>query len=177
MEINAYGTSSTNSTSNLKVSTKSSSALDMNDFLNLMVAQVTNQDSMNPMENTEFVSQMAQFSALQAMTDLSEISMQGQATSLIGKNVVMASYNSKGELEVQEGIVQKVTIHSGQTKIYVNDIEYDYSNVMEVKNESAETVTEMDMVAQMLEGINSIKNFLIKEEPAEDSTIEGSRIN
>ncbi|MDF2616868.1 MAG: hypothetical protein K0Q47_1523 [Sedimentibacter sp.] len=103
MEINSYGSSNTSSISNLNVSTKNSSALDMNDFLNLMVAQVTNQDSMNPMDNTEFVSQMAQFSALQAMTDLSEISMQGQATSLIGKNVVMASYNSKGELEVQEG--------------------------------------------------------------------------
>jgi flagellar basal-body rod modification protein FlgD len=177
MEINSYGSSNTSSISNLNVSTKNSSALDMNDFLNLMVAQVTNQDSMNPMDNTEFVSQMAQFSALQAMTDLSEISMQGQATSLIGKNVVMASYNSKGELEVQEGIVQKVTIHSGQTKLFVNDIEYDYSNVMEVKNESEETVTEMDIVTQMLEGINSIKNFLIKDGTLEGSTIEGSQIN
>lgn len=177
MEINAYGSSNTSSTSNLNISKKNSSALDMNDFLNLMVAQVTNQDSMNPMDNTEFVSQMAQFSALQAMTDLSEISMQGQATSLIGKNVVMASYNSKGELEVQEGVVQKVTIHSGETKLFVNDIEYDYSNVMEVKNESEETVTEMDIVTQMLEGINSIKNFLIKDGPAEGSTIEGSQIN
>ncbi|WP_019229729.1 flagellar hook assembly protein FlgD [Sedimentibacter sp. B4] len=173
MEINAYGTSGT---SNLNISTKNSSALDMNDFLNLMVAQVTNQDSMNPMENTEFVSQMAQFSALQAMTDLTEISMQGQATSLIGKNVVMASYNSKGELEIQEGVVQKVTIHSGETKLFVNDIEYDYSNVMEVKNESEETVTEMDIATQMLEGVNSIKNFLIKDETVDDSTIEGSQI-
>nr|WP_300090075.1 flagellar hook capping FlgD N-terminal domain-containing protein [Sedimentibacter sp.] len=174
MEINAYGSSYTSSTSNLNISTKDSSALDMNDFLNLMVAQVTNQDSMNPMDNTEFVSQMAQFSALQAMTDLSEISMQGQATSLIGKNVVMASYNSKGELEVQEGVVQKVTIHSGETKLYVNDIEYDYSNVMEVKNEPEETVSEIDMISQMLEGINSIKNFLIKDE-TESPAVEGSQ--
>lgn len=177
MEINAYGTSNTSNTSNINISTKKSSELDMNDFLNLMVAQVTNQDSMNPMENTEFVSQMAQFSALQAMTDLSEISMQGQATSLIGKNVVMASYNSKGELEVQEGVVQKVTIHSGETKLFVNDIEYDYSNVMEVKNESEETVTEMDIVTQMLEGINSIKNFMIKNETEAGSTIGDSQIN
>ncbi|MPM21390.1 hypothetical protein SDC9_67834 [bioreactor metagenome] len=174
MEINAYGTSST---SNLNISTKKGSELDMNDFLNLMVSQITNQDSMNPMENTEFVSQMAQFSALQEMTDLSEISMQGQATSLIGKNVVMASYNSRGELEIQEGIVQKVTIHSGETKIYVNDIEYDYSNVMEVKNKSEEAITEMDIVTQMLEGINSIKNFLIKDDTLEGSAIEGSQIN
>lgn len=174
MEINAYGTSGT---SNLNISTKKGSELDMNDFLNLMVSQITNQDSMNPMENTEFVSQMAQFSALQAMTDLSEISMQGQATSLIGKNVVMASYNSRGELEIEEGIVQKVTIHSGETKIYVNDIEYDYSNVMEVKNKSEEAVTEMDIVTQMLEGINSIKNFLIKDDTLEGSAIEGSQIN
>lgn len=132
MEINAYKTSNINMTNNLNVQ-KNNGTLNMQDFLNLLVAQISNQDVMNPMDNTEFVAQMAQFSSLQAMSDLTELAMQGQATSLIGKNVVVANYNNYGQLEVEEGIVQRVTIHGGNTKLYVNDMEYDYSNVMEIK--------------------------------------------
>lgn len=160
MEINAYSSGNVSSTgSSVKLNTDDSSSLKMQDFLNLLVAQITNQDAMNPMENTEFISQMAQFSSLQAMTDLSEISLQGQATSLIGKNVIVASYNSKGQLDVQEGVVQRVTIHSGTTKLYVNDTEYDYSNVMEIMDAPADETKE-DVLSQILEGINGINNNL-----------------
>ncbi|MDD4439174.1 MAG: flagellar hook capping FlgD N-terminal domain-containing protein, partial [Tissierellia bacterium] len=137
MEINAYNlsqkASNINTVNDLKIQ-KNNEALDMKDFLNLLVAQITNQDAMNPMDNTEFIAQMAQFSTLQAMTDLTEMALQGQATSLIGKNVVVAGYSNYGELTVDEGIVQRVTIHSGKTKLYVNDTEYEYSNVMEIKD-------------------------------------------
>ncbi|MGB4439506.1 MAG: flagellar hook capping FlgD N-terminal domain-containing protein [Sedimentibacter sp.] len=174
MEINAYNSNYVNSTgtSNLNVQTDSES-LDMQDFLDLLVAQMTNQDVMNPMENTEFISQMAQFSSLQAMTDLSEISMQGQATSLIGKNVIVASYNSSGEMEIQEGVVQSVTIFGGETKLYVNDKEYDYSNVMEITGtkETEEVDPVQELMGQILEGINSINDALSKDE-SEISVIE-----
>lgn len=139
MEINAYSSNypinNTKSIKDLKVQTENET-LNMQDFLQLLVAQITNQDAMNPMDNTEFISQMAQFSALQAMTNLTEIAKQGQATSLIGKNVVVADYNSRGELDIQEGVVEKVTIHNNETKIYVNDREYDYTKVMEVRKEN-----------------------------------------
>lgn len=135
MEIKGY--SSYHSTSKvddkeLKIQ-KQSDTLSMQDFLNLLIAQISNQDALNPMENTEFISQMAQFSSLQAMTDLTEMAMQGQATSLIGKNVVVANYDNVGNLLIQEGPVQKVTMFNGSTQFYVNDKEYSLSNLMEVK--------------------------------------------
>lgn len=161
MEVNAYNSinkANTNNVNNLKVQ-KNKEALNMQDFLNLLVAQIANQDAMNPMDNTEFIAQMAQFSSLQAMTDLTEVAMQGQATSLIGKNIVVADYNNKGELKVQEGIVQRVTIHSGTTKLYVNDTEYDYFNVMEIKEAKK---TEEDPITKMLGdilvGINNLND-------------------
>ncbi|WP_326910442.1 flagellar hook assembly protein FlgD [Sedimentibacter sp. MB31-C6] len=144
MEINAYNQNSINSLSNsqnLNIVNPGGSSLDMQDFLNLLVAQMSNQDAMNPMENTEFVSQLAQFSSLQAMTDLSEISQQEQATSLIGKTVIVANYNEVGELVVDEGKVEKVTIYSGETNLYVNGQPYTISNVMEVKAEEKEEET------------------------------------
>lgn len=162
MEINAYNTGNqVNKTNadNLKVQ-KGNESLNMQDFLNLLVAQMTNQDAMNPMDNTEFISQMAQFSSLQAMSDLTEMAMQGQATSLIGKNVVVADYNNKGQMIVQEGTVQRVTIFGGKTKLYVNDTEYSYSNVMEIKEAEKQVVEEKDPVLEMLgdilEGINNL---------------------
>lgn len=172
MEINAYNNyvNSTSSTSNLNVQS-SNQSLDMQDFLDLLVAQMTNQDVMNPMENTEFISQMAQFSSLQAMSNLSDISMQGQATSLIGKNVVVANYDSLGNLVVDEGVVQRVTIHSGETKLYVNDKEYDYSNVMEIK-QASETDPVQELIGQVLEGINNINDALGEEETDEISAME-----
>lgn len=154
MEINAYNVSSSTNTSSLAVK-KDGASLGMDDFLNLLVSQMTNQDSMNPMENTEFVSQLAQFSSLQAMTDLTEISKQSQATSLIGKTVIMASYNNKGELVVKEGIVERVTIYSGETNLYVDGMAYDFSNVMEIKAENTTNIVEETLGKILEEIINS----------------------
>ncbi len=157
MEINAYARNKVNGTNNNLNVQKNNETLKMQDFLNLLVAQISNQDVMNPMDNTEFIAQMAQFSSLQAMTDLSELAMQGQATSLIGKTVVVADYDDYGKIETQEGIVQKVTIHSGATSLYVNDTEYDYSNVMEIKGaEKSEEDPTTLMLGNILEGINKL---------------------
>jgi flagellar basal-body rod modification protein FlgD len=49
-----------------------STTLGSEDFLELLAVQLTNQDPMNPMDDTEFISQMANFSSLEAMSELSE---------------------------------------------------------------------------------------------------------
>ncbi|RSL32852.1 flagellar hook assembly protein FlgD [Salibacterium salarium] len=46
--------------------------LGKNDFLEILMVQLQNQDPMNPMDDKEFVSQMAQFSSLEQMTNMSE---------------------------------------------------------------------------------------------------------
>jgi flagellar basal-body rod modification protein FlgD len=164
MEINAYNSSykvnNINTANDLKIQ-KNNEGLHMQDFLNLLVAQITNQDAMNPMDNTEFIAQMAQFSTLQAMTDLTEMALQGQATSLIGKNVVVADYKGNGELTIDEGIVQRVTLHGGKTKLYVNDMEYEYSNIMEIREaEKAEENSLTEMLGNILERVDNLNNTI-----------------
>jgi flagellar basal-body rod modification protein FlgD len=164
MEINAYNSSykvnNINTANDLKIQ-KNNEGLNMQDFLNLLVAQITNQDAMNPMDNTEFIAQMAQFSTLQAMTDLTEMALQGQATSLIGKNVVVADYKGNGELTIDEGIVQRVTLHGGKTKLYVNDMEYEYSNIMEIREaEKAEENSLTEMLGNILERVDNLNNTI-----------------
>jgi flagellar basal-body rod modification protein FlgD len=133
LQINEYNSiDKVNNASGTYRPAASNDNLDMQDFLNLIVAQMANQDPMSPMENTEFISQMAQFSSLQAMTDLREMSMEGQAANLIGKNVIVADYDSKGQMVTDEGIVEKVTFYGGKVGLYVNDKEYGFPNIMEI---------------------------------------------
>jgi flagellar basal-body rod modification protein FlgD len=132
LQINAYNSTSKINNTSGTYGPVTSNGLGMQDFLNLIIAQMTNQDPMSPMKDTEFISQMAQFSSLQAMTDLREVSMQGQAANLIGKNVIVADYDSKGQLVKDEGVVQKVVLYNGSVGLYVNDKEYGFANIMEI---------------------------------------------
>lgn len=108
--------------------------LGKDDFLKLLIAQLTNQDPMEPMKDTEFIAQMAQFSTLEQMTNLASefqnlagLLQSGQAVSLLGKTVDIVL----GE-HVTSGIVSEVT--SGQyPQVMVNGIYYDYSNVQRVR--------------------------------------------
>lgn len=66
---NNVGSQSSSSTSNTS-STSSSTSMSQADFLKLMTAQLQAQDPTNPVDNTQFVSQMAQFSQLQSSQDM-----------------------------------------------------------------------------------------------------------
>jgi len=72
-------------------------AVKKDDFLKMLVTQLQYQDPLKPMENTEFTTQLAQFSSLEQLTSIndalsqlkmtSQIQDQGLAASLIGKTV------------------------------------------------------------------------------------------
>ncbi|MCQ2027228.1 flagellar hook capping FlgD N-terminal domain-containing protein, partial [Clostridium butyricum] len=97
------GTNSAASTSNTSNTqqTNSNSTLGKDDFLKLLVTQMENQDPMNPMDDTQSIAQMAQFSSLEQMTNIAtamdtlntnfsaynQQSLLAQGASLIGKSV------------------------------------------------------------------------------------------
>lgn len=107
--------------------------LGKNDFLKLLMTQLTHQDPTKPMSDTAFISQMAQFSALEQMTNMAEgfkklngILSAGEALNLLGKKVEVTS----GQHTI-EGVVKAVSGEQSP-QLLVNGSYYAYSDVQKV---------------------------------------------
>jgi flagellar basal-body rod modification protein FlgD len=103
--------------------TSGSDALGKSDFLKLLLAQLQNQNPMDPMKDTEFIAQMAQFQSLEEMENLNTnmkamLSMQQatEATALIGKTV---EAKTGGDSPVS-GVVSEVDLSSGAAVLIVD---------------------------------------------------------
>lgn len=118
--------------------------LDQTDFLTLLVAQLKNQDPMNPMENADFTAQMAQFSSLEQLMNVNEnlqilttsanATNSAQAMSLIGKEV-KAEGNS---IHVKNGVASDISFELPETasKVFIN-IEDQNGNVVRTIEQSS----------------------------------------
>lgn len=81
-----------------KKSSRSSSLADENMFLKILSAELANQDPTNSdsQSGTEYVSQLAQFSALQQMLNLNETSKLGTANSMVNKYITSTQQDGDG---------------------------------------------------------------------------------
>ncbi len=107
------GTASNTNTS----TTKSNTDLGKDDFLQLLVTQLQHQDPLAPMEDKEFISQMAQFTSLEQMKNMNNAVQITQATSYIGMQVTWAD---DAGVE-QTGIVSSVRIVNGEPLVKVGE--------------------------------------------------------
>lgn len=117
--------------------------LDVNDFLKLITVQLTSQDPMKPMEDTQFISQMANFTSLEQMRTLSDnflsFSTEQRASSAqnyLGKTVTVTT--DTGEIS---GPVSKLIFVDGAPKLLINGVEYDAAKVTSVTAPSATSTT------------------------------------
>ncbi|MFU0831610.1 MAG: Basal-body rod modification protein FlgD [Oscillospiraceae bacterium] len=132
------------SSANNSSSQASGSTLDMNDFLMLLAAQFQNQDVMNPTENTEFIAELAQFSSLQAMSQLTQYSERQYASSLVGKTVVVGGYDQTGTYVTKQGVVQSAAFSSDGCSIIVDNSAYELSSVVQVVQDSSSSQDSAD---------------------------------
>jgi flagellar basal-body rod modification protein FlgD len=110
--------------------------LGKDDFLKLLVIQLENQDPTSPLDDREFISQMAQFSSLEQMTQ-----MNTTLSNLIINNKINLSYSLLGKYvevldattgQVEGGVVSEVSFGQGSPSISFNGLTYSVDDVTKV---------------------------------------------
>ena len=116
----------------------------VDDFLALMVAQLTNQDFMNPTDDTQYVTQLAQFASMQSMKEMSAYMKTNYVLSLIGQNVTAAKFTVAGDLQKETGAIERISLVDNEYAVYVNGTKFSLEQIMEYhtgKTADASTVT------------------------------------
>lgn len=147
MEINAYSSAERILSKKAYDQAKDKTSLGIDDFMTLLVAQLSNQDVMNPSQDTEFITQMAQFTSLKAMQTIADLSQTQYAASLVGKRVIVAAYDKSGNYSQDTGVIERTKFVDGRAVFTVNGVDYELSSVMEVLSDTADSGLEGDSTA------------------------------
>ena len=107
--------------------------LGKDDFLKLLITQMSHQDPTSPMENTEFIAQMAQFSSLEQITNMNQSFQQmnavlasNQATQVLGKTVEVDLNGASAS-----GVVDAVT-YGENPQVRIGNMFYDMKSISAV---------------------------------------------
>ncbi len=151
--------------------------LGKDDFLKLLVTQLKYQDPLEPMDNTQFLSQMATFSELEQMKNLndtvtkwaedyaassSSTTLQ-QVSTLIGREIAyLTPETSDEESSVSVGIIQSVIFREGVPYFVVGDDEVAMEDIFEVGR------TSQDINTALLNSISEALGKLTGENTEEE---------
>lgn len=106
-------------------------------FLKILTEQLKNQDPLKPMEDKEFIGQMAQFNSLEQMIQLNksfeQLNLQqgeSQAFGLLGRNVTVAlGLDREGNPMFENGLVSAIERSPEGVKVKVNGQQYSLEKV------------------------------------------------
>jgi len=113
------------------------------DFLKLFIAQLKNQDPLSPMDDTQFLAQLAQFSTLEQMSNIADSveelnfnlswlnsqALLTQGAAMIGKEAV--GVNSEGE-EIS-GLISSVRWDGFSLEVLIGDTFFKLENIKEIR--------------------------------------------
>ena len=127
MEVDTYNKS-------LVVDGKTTSqSLGKDDFLKLLIVQMQNQDPTDPMDNTEFIAQMAEFSTLEQMTNMN--SNFEKLNSMLTSNSVIGTLGKTVQIDLgdttTQGVVEAVT-YGNNPQVRVGNMYYDLNKISAV---------------------------------------------
>jgi flagellar basal-body rod modification protein FlgD len=136
MQVNGISSASQLSANNPAKVT--STALDSNQFMQILMAQLTHQNPLEPMDSNEMMSQFSQLNSLQELKDIhtamDNVSVSNQTTylaSLIGKTVKANRPDGK----ILEGVVDGVLADKDNPQIRIGTEVVDLNDVLEIKGE------------------------------------------
>ena len=133
MDVSGILTSKTDAELAKKVaSSKSKLDLDMTDFIQLMITQLTNQGIDETVDTSDMLNQMIQMQMVETIATLTDASVMSYAASLVGKDVTVGKFDSEGNLQEIYGTVTGTGTMNGNQVIFVNDEYYQMSEILAV---------------------------------------------
>jgi len=126
--------------------------LDRDAFLNLFVAQLENQDPLDPVKNEAFVEQLATFSSLEQLEEMNDnmvasialnqsnaiLSQLTQSSALIGKSVTWADPDTGYETT---GTVERVKLTDGYAMLSIDGQDVPLAAVVEIQGDAPDEST------------------------------------
>jgi len=143
---------------------KNASALGKDEFLNLLVTQMRYQDPLEPSSDTEFISQMAQFSSLEQMQNLNSTFSTFQNYSMVGKYVT-----ARNGLDNIEGYVQSITQAGDTTYALVDGVSVNVEDIFKVTDMAEELQVLTGILKQMVENNNNTSENNSVDNPEDNS--------
>ena len=108
-------------------SDESNSYMNFDSYLKLLVSQMQNQDFNDPMKDSEVLNQMAQYSMLEGIKNMTQQNNISYSTSLVGKIVTVTD-----GYDYYTGKVESVTVTNGEPKLMIDGKAYDSSTVSDI---------------------------------------------
>ena len=102
-------------------------------FLKILASELQNQDPTEPVSNTEYVAQLAQFNSLQQMSSLNGSMSKFQAYSLIGMEVSYTATDSSGNSLSGTGIAQSVVTNGNDVYVMVDGNKIKLASITKVE--------------------------------------------
>ncbi len=175
-----------------------SSTANKDDFLQLLVAQMKYQDPMEPTQNTEWVSQYAQFSQVEELQNMAQNMTLSRASGLVGQTVLMNVEGADGKVSEIQGRVDFVSYEGGKAFLSIDgelysmdDLKYvvddRYASAMENANAFVKafdslpalsdlTIADLEKVASIAESFDNLtdreKEFLGESKDEYDKKID-----
>ncbi|MCR5674951.1 MAG: hypothetical protein K6G16_04505 [Lachnospiraceae bacterium] len=148
----------------------SSSNVDKDQFMTLLVAQMKYQDPLQPTSNTEYISQYATFSELEQMQNMSKSLELSRASELVGKLVVISPTEDNMLTSELQGQVDAVTYSGNKAYISVGGRTFSANDVTQVMSDDYATAVEaIEMLAEEIDKLPNINEISLENQ----STING----
>lgn len=129
--------------------TEKKGQLGKDEFLKILMTQLKNQDPTDPLKDKEFIAQMAQFTSVEQLSNMtSELKLMRQslgiASSLIGKEVQWSipSTKTNEEPKTGTGVVESIIMKEGSQYALIKDEQINLDSILRISNPVPEAVKE-----------------------------------
>ncbi len=119
-------------TPNTSSTKENNDSLGINDFFKLLAAQLQNQSMYDNVDNTQFITQMAQFTTLSQINELNSTMKSNMAVSLIGRMVSVAAKDSSGVEFLKVGMVEQVSYSDGTPYLFIGGGFYQLPDILDI---------------------------------------------